>query len=510
MSTLLYTAAQVRELDRRAIEDHGIGGLILMRRAAHRCVEEIVARFDQVHSNESVANAESSAQINAGENTASALPPELKVDVTVCCGSGNNAADGYIIAGMLHEKGWFVQVMEVGDPAKLGADGAAAYQYCQQAGVPVTANVGADGIVVDALLGTGVSGEVRPAYAEVIQSINASGLPVLSVDVPSGLSSDTGKALGLAVNAALTVTFIGRKRGLYTADGPDHAGQIVFTDLDVPGDVYLDLPGEVVDVIQLQPLPPRKKNTHKNTFGHVLVVGGDHGMGGAVIMTAEAALRAGAGLVSVATREAHVLPLMTRCPEVMTRGVREVVDLLPLLAQASVVVVGPGLGQGDWGRAMLSAVLATDLPLVVDADGLNLLADDVRRANWVLTPHPGEARRLGFGDLNRFDAVTGLQQRHGGAVVLKGVGSLVAADQSLSLCDRGNPGMAAAGMGDLLSGVIGAFLAQYESPTSAANQGVLVHALAGDLAAKDGMAGLMATDLLPHIRALAEPLKGAL
>ncbi len=480
----------MRELDRRAIVDHGISGIALMRRAAAACVQQILA----IHS--------------AGTDRV----------VTVCCGSGNNAADGYIVAGMLCEKGWDARVIEVGDPEKLSADGKTAYQYYRDAGVNRTDHLAGSGIVVDALLGTGLSGEVRPAYVSVIDAINASGRPVVSVDIPSGLSSDTGEVLGCAVKATVTVTFIGRKRGLYTADGPDHAGDVVFASLQVPEATFVNLPGPVTTIIAPVQSRPRKKNSHKNTFGHVLVVGGDHGMGGAVVMAAEAALRAGAGMVSVATRAEHVLPLMTRCPEAMTRGIQTSEELSPLLARASLVVVGPGLGTQQWGRSLLTRVLESGLPLVVDADGLNLLAQNPQqRDNWILTPHPGEARTLLGRTADRFTMVTELQAKYGGAVVLKGVGSLVASSEELSLCDGGNPGMAAAGMGDLLSGVAGALFAQHllappegvrenqhTIPFTAATQAVYVHATAGDHAAADGMAGLKATDLLPHIRKLVD------
>ena len=470
---LLYTADQVRELDRRTIEDEGVPGLSLMRRAAAACVDVITARYGSQ-------------------------------PVTVFCGSGNNAGDGYIIAGMLAERGWPVRVRVVGDIAKLGADATAAYNYCVATPAALVEPGDEDAtLIVDALLGTGVNGEVRPAFAEVIDLINDSGAKVLAVDIPSGLSADTGESLGATVRADITVTFIGRKRGLYTAAGPDHAGEVVFASLDVPDAVFSGLPGLAVTMDDPPHLSPRLKNSHKNTFGHVLVVGGDHGMGGAILMAGEAALRAGAGLVTVATRGEHATAIMARCPEIMCRGVKSADDLAPLLEKATVVVAGPGLGTNAWGEALLHAVLATSLPLVLDADGLNLLPPDAHRDNWILTPHPGEARRLGAGSQDRFADVASLQASFGGVVVLKGVGSLIAGPSELALCPHGNPGMASAGMGDVLSGIAGALLAQTGDVTHAARLAVHLHARAGDIAADaDGMRGLVATDLLPHVRSL--------
>jgi hydroxyethylthiazole kinase-like uncharacterized protein yjeF len=488
----LYTAASVREIDRRAIEEAGIPAITLMRRAAAACVEVLMARWPDA------------------------------TDILVVCGSGNNAGDGYIIAGMLAERHYQVSVRTLGDPAKASPAARTAFEYCLQAGVtpqPVDSGqaMTAD-VTVDALLGIGVLGEVRPAYRQLIQRVNQSARPVLAVDIPSGLCADTGMKLGDAIRADVTVTFLGLKRGLFTEDGPDCAGDIVFDALGCRDDILRPVTGDTqggnTEKLRfsslLKTLPRRPRNAHKNHFGHVLVIGGDQGMGGAVAMTAEAALRAGAGLVSVATHPAHAAALLGRCPELMVRGIQAGSELTDLVARASVIVLGPGLGQSDWSSQLFNHVIETSLPMVVDADGLNLLARRAeRRDNWVLTPHPGEASRLlgpSTPGVDRFTDIARLQADYGGVVVLKGVGSLVNDSERSSLCPYGNPGMATAGMGDILSGVIGALLSQAKSlgltNMQATQLAVAVHALAGDAAALDGQRGMMATDTLPHIRRL--------
>jgi NAD(P)H-hydrate epimerase len=484
----LYSAAGVRELDRVAIEDCGVGGLALMRRAARACVEVLLQRWPGCES------------------------------VCVFCGSGNNAGDGYIVAGMLAEKKMDVTVQVVGDTSKLGQDATEAHRYCLDSGatmVPFDAGSNPDcDVIVDGLLGTGLAGGVRSNYLAAIDTINDSACPVLAIDIPSGLSADTGVILGGAVKADATVTFIGMKQGLLTLDGPDHAGEIYFDDLNVPPEIYDEVEPSVrlLNIAeQMAPLPPRPRNAHKNKFGHVLVVGGDAGMGGAVAMSAEAALRVGAGLVSVATNPLHVNAILARRPELMVMGVSSPDEVLPLLARASLVVLGPGLGRSDWSNRLFKLVmqetLATELPMVLDADGLNLLAlTPERRDTWVLTPHPGEASNLLQDNRiqsDRFAAVTALQEKFGGTALLKGIGTVIYDGAAMSLCSHGNPGMSTAGMGDVLSGVIGGLCAQGMSAGDATRLGVLVHAIAGDICAEDlGERGIAASDLVDEIRGL--------
>lgn len=253
-------------------------------------------------------------------------------------------------------------------------------------------------------------------------------------------------------------------------------------------------------------LTPRPRDAHKGLFGHGLIVGGDHGMMGAVRLAGEAALRVGAGLVSVATRAESVTAIISQRPEIMAHAVKTSNDLLPLLKKASVIVLGTGLGQSRWSQQLVTSLLKVSQTKVLDADALNLLAKRPKKSNnWILTPHPGEAARLldctvKAIQTNRIKAVKALQKKYGGVVVLKGAGSLVCTHQSLRICLAGNPGMASGGMGDVLSGVIGGLMAQHFTLQQAAECGVYLHAMAGDKAARlKGERGLLASDLMPYL-----------
>ena len=484
--TALYNAAQTRALDRCAIDEYKVPGITLMSRAAAAAFDSLVEAWPQ---------------------------PEC---VQVLCGTGNNGGDGFLLADLAHKRGIRTTVLQVGDPEKITGDARLAQQQAMANGVEIIpfeeGAVLPIGVVVDALLGTGLGGEVRGIYAEAINEINAAGTSVLAVDIPSGLCADTGRVLGRAVRADITVTFIGLKRGLFALEAGDFVGDVQFADLAVPAQVYQQVAADChrleLDAL-LEALPPRPATAHKGLYGTVLVVGGDYGMAGAAAMAAEAALRCGAGLVRVATRPEHVTALIARTPEVMPTGVDCGADLQPLLDAADVLVVGPGLGQSAWSEYLLQASLASGKPLVLDADGLNLLAaGKVRpRPGMIITPHPGEAARLlncsaGEIQADRFAAARALQHHVGGVAVLKGNGSLIAGESNLLLSDYGNPGMASGGMGDVLSGVIGSLLAQGMDPLEAAALGVCLHGAAADIASQEGMRGMAATDLMPWLREL--------
>jgi hydroxyethylthiazole kinase-like uncharacterized protein yjeF len=366
---------------------------------------------------------------------------------------------------------------------------------------------------VDGVLGIGLARAPEGAVAQAITAITRAGRPVLALDLPSGLDADTGATPGVAVRATATVAFIAWKRGLFTAEGPDHAGERVLRTLDVPAGAYA-----VDDAVLMldaracaAQFRPRRRNAHKGEHGHLLIIGGDTGYGGAPRLAAEAALRVGTGLVTVATRPANAAAQAAALPEAMWVGVDDAAALAPLIARAEAIAIGPGLGTEAWGRALLEAALASGLPLVVDADALNLLAGrGLTRADWILTPHPGEAGRLLGCDAravqaDRFSAVRELVARHHGVAVLKGAGSLIADRDATVLCAAGNPGLAVGGMGDLLTGVIGGLYAQGWSASAAARCGVMLHAEAGDTAARDGERGLLARDLLPALRAGVNP-----
>lgn len=477
----LYSAAQTRELDRLAIEDCGIPSATLMARAGEAAFACIQRHWPQAR------------------------------HITVLCGSGNNGGDGYVVARAAHEAGLDCRVIALADARS--ADAVQMRGVLEDGGVKVEAFCGRaltpTDVVVDALLGTGLERRVEQQWAQAIDSINAQPGPVISLDIPSGIHADTGRVMGTAVRADVAITFIGLKFGLFTGRGPEFCRQVEFEDLAVPTKVYANVPrlGARLTAEQLRPLvPQRARDAHKGKAGRVLIVGGDLGMPGAVHMTGVAAYRAGAGLVTIATRAVHAQTIPAGALELMIAAVESREALLEQAAAASVVAVGPGLGRGSWGQGMLAAGTELKVPLIMDADALNLLAEDpYQRENWVLTPHPGEAGRLLGTDAaevqaDRRGAACAIAARYGGICVLKGAGTLIAYD-NVCLCDRGNPGMASGGMGDVLTGVIAALVGQGLELSAAARLGVWIHAGAADRAASEGgELGLMATDLLPWIR----------
>lgn len=482
----LYTAEQSRAVDRCAIEEHAMPGPVLMARAARAAFARLLAEVP--------------------------MPEYLQV----LCGPGNNGGDGLLLALLAAGRGLPLRVFLVDGPAR-SPDAEDAEARLRAAGVAPEAyaagSLEARGVIVDAMLGTGIRGALRERYAAAVAEINALGIPVLALDVPTGVDSDTGAVADEAVRATWTVSFITAKRGLFTGAGAGHAGRRSLATLNVPEAAFaaagaawehLDLDRE------LPAFPGRDGAQHKGDFGHCLVVGGERGMGGAAILAAEAALRCGAGLCRVATRAEHIAPLLTRRPEAMATVVEHRNDLEPLLPWADVVVLGPGLGTGPWAEQLLRLCLDAGRPLVLDADALNLLA---RWQAWplppgsVITPHPGEAARLLEGSTldvqaDRFTAARSLAERSGAAVILKGQGSLVYADGQGALCSAGSAAMASGGMGDVLSGVVGALRAQGLSPASAARLGTVLHSSAADNASVAGRAALLATDLMPALARL--------
>jgi len=390
-----------------------------------------------------------------------------------------------------------------GDAARAAQDWQACCGRVDEADAAIEGEV-----VVDALLGTGLDRAPADDWAELIERMNRSGLPILAVDIPSGLRADTGMPLGTTVRAELTVTFIGNKRGLYTGQAGRWCGERCFVDLETPAEIHAALAADatLLDAAELSELlPPRPADTHKGDLGHVLVVGGDTGMAGAPVLAGMAALRAGSGLVSLATRAGHAALAVTKRPELMAHGAETLEELNALIERADVIALGPGLGQGEWSQALYRHSLASGLPLVVDADGLNLLgASGGRAERWVLTPHPGEAARLLEASVaevqaDRFAAARELARRYQAVIVLKGHGSLVADSQGrVDACPYGNPGMASAGMGDALTGIIASLIGQGLDLFDAARCGVMIHALAGDAAAS-GRRQILATDLIEHL-----------
>jgi NAD(P)H-hydrate epimerase len=488
-ANLVYAPATVRAVDARAIQVLGIPGYELMGRAAAATLAALRAQWPAV------------------------------ADLCVLCGAGNNAGDGYVIARLARSAGLGARVVALADPAGLAGDAARARDDFLAAGGRIESWSGGlppAGLVVDALFGTGLARPVAGVARVAIEAVNAAGLPVVAVDVPSGLDAGSGAVLGAAIRADLTVTYVGLKAGLFLGAGPDHAGRVVLDDLAIPAAAW----AEAVPVLRRHgrddlraALPPRRPTAHKGHFGHVLVVGGNTGMGGAARLAGEAALRSGAGLVTVATRPANAPLVSLGRPELMAVGIDAAADLEPALTRATVIAIGPGLGQDDWARALFARVRAAGRPLVVDADALNLLAAaPASAADWILTPHPGEAARLLGTDTatvqaDRLAAATALARRYGGVAVLKGRGTLVATAAGLPwLIDGGNPGMASGGMGDVLTGITAALLAQFpRDPAGAAAAAAAVHAAAGDAAAAAGARGLIAGDVVAALRPWLNP-----
>jgi len=485
----IYSVASVRAIDRAAIDDAGIAGYTLMTRAAQAALDAARTSFPHTRRWQ------------------------------VICGSGNNGGDGYVLARLAAAGGLEAAVLALSPPESLQGDAATAWQDFVAAGGTVemyAGSIDADAdLLVDALLGSGLEREVAGPFADVIGAINRHPASVLALDVPSGLSADSGLVLGDAVQADITVTFVGLKCGLFLNAGPDHVGDLQFADLDLPAACRATQKAELRRIgrsMVRSLLPPRHRDAHKGDFGHVLIVGGGAGMSGAVRLCGEAALLCGAGLVTVATHPAQHATVAAGRPEIMCHATGSAADILPLMARATTIALGPGLGTGDWSREMFATVMGCELPLVVDADALNLLSQSgLQRPDWILTPHPGEAARLldcstGEVQEDRRGALQKIGDRYGGIAVLKGSGSLVTAvDGANWLCTAGNPGMAAPGMGDALTGIIAAMRSQGLSAEMAAVAGVDIHARAGDAAAAAGQRGLTASDLLQELRAWVNP-----
>jgi len=503
----LYGSKAVQQLDRLAIEHFDTTGFELMQRAGAACLQAVRERWP------------------------------LTNHLIVFAGAGNNGGDGYVIAALATELGLTSEVLHLSPPEQLAADAFRAYQMAVGAGAEIHPYVKAafalrshkpNTLLVDAMLGIGLSRPVSGDYQHAIRAINGSQMPVFAVDVPSGLNADTGEPFDEAVSAAQTITFIAIKQGLLTGSAQNFTGDLCFDDLGLPQALYSHDQAPVSGVRRIDirsvsgALSRRPPASHKGKFGHVLVIGGDKGYGGAPLMAAEASLRSGAGLVSVVTRSEHRAGFLARRPELMMHGTEDHdFDFGQLLQRASALVVGPGLGPGPWGeellRMSLKAASKKSLPVIIDADALTLLARNpadylsMKKDTWILTPHPGEAARLLDASasniqLDRFAAIRTLRDTWGGYCLLKGSGSLISnamEPELIKLCSEGNAGMATAGMGDVLTGVIAALLAQGLPIDQALPCAVCIHGEAADLCAgASGQKGLLATDLLPQIRRL--------
>ena len=506
----LYSAEKVASLENLAIQELGIDSYDLMSMAGASVFETVKRHYSKTKK------------------------------LIIFAGSGNNAGDGYVVAAIAKLSGMEADVIQLCEEQGLKADTRKAFEYASSSGVDIRpfndesfdqiSNI-RETVIVDAILGTGLNRPVASQYRKAIGAVNSIECPVISVDLPSGLNSDTGCAMGVAVMAHVTVTFVGLKQGLLTGEGQEYSGKVVFANLDIPDFIYKSkwspLPSSNridIDYVKGR-LGPRRKFSHKGDHGHVVVLGGDLGLGGAGIMAAEAAQRSGAGRVTLITRSEHRTAALVRCPELMvidTDG--EITQFASILESASSIVVGPGLGIAEWGKSLLLLVLEAHqisrTPVIFDADAINLLSDrrdlleNMGASKFIFTPHPGEAAKLlGISkehvQQDRFRAVRELANLCGGVCLLKGSGSLTCSAESLDtiyLCNEGNAGMASGGMGDVLSGIIGSLIAQGLTTTEALNCGICIHGEAGDLASQaNGERGLRATDLFSFLRQLVNP-----
>ncbi len=504
----LVGAERMREIDRRAIEELGIPGIVLMENAGR-----------------------SAAQMLEREYAALFPGPLL-----VLCGKGNNGGDGYVLARSLRDRGWNVRVLALARRDEIGGDAALHWDILAASSAPPefipSKEVLAEEfksesfcLLVDALLGTGSKGAPRGLLAEAIKLLNAHPAPVLSLDIPSGVDSDTGAVEGEAVRAELTGTFALAKIGLANSPGHEFAGRIELLDIGLPT-LLTAGPGEatlVDEAIASTLLPARPSCGHKGTFGHLLVLAGAPGTPGAAALCSAAGLRGGAGLVTLASdphtascvHASFVEVMTTLLPEASAPEVERTEALKHILLGKRALVAGPGMGVSTQAQEMLRSVLLhSPLPMVLDADALNLLCahtdllELLPPQRCVLTPHPGEMARLLGMDVaqvqgRRLELAREFAIRHRSVVVLKGARTVIASpDGRLYINSSGNVGMATAGSGDVLSGLIGALLCQGLSPLRSAVLGVFVHGLAGDLVAgSQGEAGMMAGDLLSQLPA---------
>ena len=484
----VFNSSTVANIDRDAINHNEPGyGFLLMQKAA---------RY--------------SFQILENENPQS---------ITVFCGTGNNAGDGYLLAKYATEHGLNTRVISIESKEKLKGDAKRAMNEFEQTGGEIEQwsseiELNSDWIV-DAIFGIGLNRKLGALHEDVIHAINQSKSKVLSIDIPSGLCGDTGKIFGNAVSADLTTTYVGKKSGLYLYSGPDHVGKIFFSDLDIDESFYSKSTPVIKIVSEIDVndvLINRDQTSHKGDNGHILLIGGNNGMEGAIRIAAEASLRSGSGLVSVLSTSKSCEIINQFRPEVMCHHDPKEEQASALIDRADIIGIGPGLGTDEWAVKLFKQAMSSKKHLVLDADALNILAKtNNNRGNWTLTPHPGEAARLlnsSVSDIqnDRIAAITEISNKYSANVLLKGKFTLIKSlNSDLSyMITTGNPGMATAGMGDLLTGVISSFLGQFgtNDPDKVISVAAHIHSKAGDLASEDGERGLIASDLLTYIRQL--------
>ncbi|MBE0457842.1 NAD(P)H-hydrate dehydratase [Pseudoalteromonas prydzensis] len=487
LSQHVFCAEQVRTHEPAAAAQSGVAMYTLMERAGKGVFDQTIKHFPKAQ------------------------------NYVVLVGVGNNAGDGYIVAKLAKQAGKQVIVIAAAPDKPLTGDALTAQKAWLAAGGDITAFhqqiIDNADIIIDGLLGTGINSGVRAPFVELIEAANNSAAPIVAIDLPSGINADTGAVQGVAIEADVTVTFVGIKQGLVTGAGRACAGIGEFDDLSI-SDAFTQLATPTAKLISYQTsqgLGKRNNNSHKGSHGKLLCVGGNKGTAGAIRLTGEAALRSGAGMVKVYTHLESVLAVSIGRPELMVTAT----DLTSALEWASCVAIGPGLGQDTWSTTTFETVMqyccAHNKPLVIDADALNLIAQSSSvnsLKNAVITPHPGEAARLlscSVSDVeaNRYHSAAQLTQNYGTCCVLKGAGSIITNSTNTWVCTDGNPALAVGGSGDVLTGIIAALIGQGLTTEHAACYGVTLHAKAGDIAAqRDGEKGMLPSDLFAIIRQL--------
>ncbi|MDE3155898.1 MAG: NAD(P)H-hydrate dehydratase [Acidobacteriota bacterium] len=505
----ILNASQMRQADRRAIDELGIPSVVLMENAGRQAVAAMEATYSDL----------------------------LESRVAVLCGRGNNGGDGFVVARTLLQRGVDVLVFVVGSIAEVRGDARLNLEILSRLGLtaveiadPQTwelhfSEIAACDLIVDALFGTGLSKPLEGMLETVVADVNASGIPVVAIDLPSGLSGDTADLIGDSIHAATTITLAAPKLPLVLPPAELRAGSVVIADIGIPQDVIESVDGPYLALLTREEMralvEPRAPDAHKGDFGHVLVVAGSVGKTGAAYLAATGALRSGAGLVSIATPHPCLPILAAMAPEYMTiplaatstGGIDAAAVDQVLEAARDVIAIGPGLGTSEGTQAFVRAVVdRATMPLVIDADGLNAFAGDPDRLvgregrDVIITPHPGEmARLVGMSteevQASRVEIARNFAVAHHVYVVLKGHRTLVATpDERVFICTTGNPGMATGGTGDVLTGMVAAWLAQLLDAEAACKLAVHLHGMAGDLAEADfGEISMTSGDLADHL-----------
>jgi NAD(P)H-hydrate epimerase len=504
----ILNAAQMREADRRTIEEIGISSLVLMENAGR----QVVAAIEAVHSD------------------------LVERRVAVLCGRGNNGGDGFVVARTLVQRGVDVSVFLIGRVAEVRGDARTNLEILGRLGVTVVevadsqawelhfSEVSDCTLIVDAIFGTGLNAPLSGLMETVVADVNGAAIPVVAIDLPSGLSADSHETIGDSIEAGMTVTLAAPKLSLVLPPAEIRAGDIVIADIGIPLEVIESLDGPRVELLtrgaMREIVPPRMPDSHKGDYGRVLVVAGSRGKTGAAHLAAIGALRSGAGLVTVATPGCCQPIVAAMAPEYMTEAIDEgrdgldvgAVDRILDLAR-DVIAIGPGLGQAPGTREFVRTLVdRATMPLVIDADGLNAFADDPDRLagregrDVIITPHPGEmARLVGMSadevQASRLEIARNFAVAHRVYVILKGHRTLVATpDAKVFINPTGNAGMASGGTGDVLTGMVAAWLAQLLDAEAACKLAVYLHGMAGDLAeADEGEAAMTATDVAGHL-----------